>query len=99
MDIEKLKKQIRDANQNSLDMSLEIIEEMHVEIGRLESQVEELETENHSLSENPFNSLLAHHNRNIRVGSALQLLFQNFDQIGVETLEKFIENQLNHIQA
>tara|TARA_Y100001951_G_scaffold94861_1_gene91741 strand:+ start:1013 stop:1480 length:468 start_codon:yes stop_codon:yes gene_type:complete len=71
------------------------IDELRVEVADLGSENMTLEKDNMFLDKNQYTQHLPEHHQNIRVESALEALFENFDAIGVEVIENLVQPYLN----
>lgn len=99
MKLEEIQKKVKEANKVGLDMMLEQVEKLHQENGKLYDRIDELDGFLSKYDESPWVDKLPDHLNNLRMDMALKSLFVNLEQIGVEALEKFIETQLNPVQA
>lgn len=67
------------------------LDELRVEVADLAAENVTLEKDNMFLDKNQYTQHLPKHHQNIRVESALEGLFENFDAIGVEVIENIIK--------
>ena len=83
----------------NIDKAINTCESAYEQLDLMEESLTETQAVVDDLQCNKYSQHLNQIHQNIRVESALESLFENFDQIGVEALEKFIETQLNPVQA
>lgn len=67
------------------------LDQLRVEVADLDGEVNSLSNDNMFLEKNQYTQHLPEHHQNIRVESALEALFSNFDKIGVEVIENIIK--------